>query len=86
MTLCLCIKRHLNFVRARCQLTIPTLVLPHPPLTIHVVTFWCVRRHQHALDCADVLHDGQATGRSRFEQESSRVLAARAAAQPPDNR
>ena len=33
-----------------------------------------------------MLTHGQAAGRSRFEQESSRVLAARAAAQPPDNR
>ena len=33
-----------------------------------------------------MLTHGQAAGRSRFEQESSRVLAARAVAQPPDSR
>lgn len=63
----------------------PDIGAPSPPAHNSCGDVWCVRRHQHAFDCTDVLHDGQAAGRSRFEQESSRVPAARAAAQPPDN-
>ena len=79
-------QKALEFRQGALSANHPDIGAPSPPARTSCADVWWVGRYQHAFDCADVLHDGQATGRSRFEQESCRVLAARAAAQPPDNR